>query len=127
MIIRDDLQLIANAFHIQIGLDTLRPDALSPEEAAAIARFGEPVVECGGAFSVGSTYTLAANQRRFPSQFPVKQVFGIADEASVAAANAKAVTFRTEIRTRIDAALTALRALNPGTLGGNSTTIATND
>lgn len=108
-----DVRLTGGVYHVEIGLGSVAP--LSPVEQEALQRFGEPVVECGGTFGEGdSSFTLPAVQRRLPSQFPVKQMFSLADFED---ANARAVLFRDTMITRLTAVRTALLARDPGYTG----------
>ncbi len=114
------IDLIDNAYHVQIGPDSI-PDAIPPAETQALIRFGEPIIECGGDFDAGGgvTFTLPANQKRFSSQFPVKEIFSRDSDAN---ANAKAVYWRDTMATRIRAGVAAKVALVPGTVGTTVTT-----
>lgn len=118
--LRAHIDLIDNAYHVQVGPDSI-PDAIPPAEAQALVRFGEPVIECGGAFDAGSgvTFTLPANQKRFSSQFPIKEIFSRDSDVN---ANTKAVFWRDTIASRIRAGVAAKVALVPGTVGVTVTT-----
>lgn len=108
------IRLVNNAYEVELDL---ADGGLTPVEKDCITKFGEPVISVGGEFTDGVdlTFTLADNDRKFPSQFPVKYSFGLADYPSDA--NDRAVLFRNTIRTRIDDAVTALRALSIGDTG----------
>lgn len=77
--------LVGNVYHVEIGVA-----GLTPEEQAAVNRFGEPVIDFGGSFTGSATrpgdnvatyvtYSLPARERRILSQTPVKQVFSLDD------------------------------------------------
>lgn len=89
-----------NLFEVQIGLAGTPEEGLTPVEREAFRNFGEPLIECGGDFDDGDglTFSLPSDARRFPSQFPVKQLFSLSDEAD---ANDRAVLYRTTIETRL--------------------------
>jgi hypothetical protein len=97
----------------------------NPEEAEAVRRFGEPTIDVGGEFDDGDalTYTLAADDRKFPSQFPVKKIFSLEDYTTTT--NDRAVLFRDTIRTRITDAITDLRAQAVGSTGREISNIDT--
>jgi hypothetical protein len=122
MILDTKVTLEKGTYHAQIGLNPA-DDALSTAEKEALEQFGEPTIACGGVFgSGGTTFTLAANDLRFPSQFPVKHTFSIADDEQ---ANDYALLFNSTLTTRITAGVAGKRGLSAGTTGRNSTTIAT--
>jgi len=108
------IRLVSGSYHVEVDL---AEDGLTPVEAEVISQHGEPVITAGGLFDdeISLSYTLADDDRKFPSQFPVKAIFSLADFPSDA--NDRAVLFRDEIRDRIDIAITALRALTAGTVG----------
>jgi len=108
------IRLVNNAYHVEVNL---ADEGLTPVEKEVIAQYGEPVIAAGGTFNdgVSLSYDLNANDRKFPSQFPVKAIFSRADYPSDA--NARAVLFRDQIRSRIDTAITALRNNSAGTVG----------
>ena len=108
MEIESHIRLVNNAYSSEIDL---ADGGLTPVEAEAISHYGEPVIEAGGLFDDGGglSYTLAADDRKFPSQFPVKAIFSNADFPTDA--NDRAVLYRDEIIIRLDAAVTALRVL----------------
>jgi hypothetical protein len=113
--------LVDGRYEVQIGLAKPLDTALTPVEKQAFDTFGEPVVDCGGTFTTeGLTFTLPTDQRWFPSQFPVKQVFALADHSD---ANARAQLFRSTIQTRLVAARDAQIALSPGTTGRTVSTL----
>lgn len=89
-----------NLFEVQIGLAGTPEEALTPVEREAFRNFGEPVVDCGGEFDDGDglVFNLPTDERRFPSQFPVKQLFSLEDNAD---ANDRAVLYRTTIEQRL--------------------------
>jgi len=114
MEIESKIRLVNNAYSVELDL---ADGGLTPVELQAIRNYGEPVVSAGGLFDDGAglTYTLPDDDRKFPSQFPVKYTFSLADYPSDA--NDRAVLFRQTMKTRIDAAVTAIRALDEGTTG----------
>jgi hypothetical protein len=110
-----------NAYSVQIGLANCPEDALTPVERQAFQAFGEPVVDVGGSFSGEDlSFTLPSDQRRFPSQFPVKQVFSLADNSD---ANARAVLYQTTIQARLVAARNTQTEKSDGTVGRFVTTL----
>ena len=128
MTLESSINLINDSYHAQVGLTKATPEALTPLEKLRIGQFGEPVVACGGAINGVNgnaqpvIVTLPANSRRFPSQFPVKTVFSIADYGAEAALSL-AVDFRSKIVTAVTAAMTATVAKTPGSIGTDIQTI----
>lgn len=116
------IRLVNNAYHAEVNLAR---DGLTPVEAEAVSNYGEPTIEAGGTFDDGVdlTYDLPADDRRFPSQFPVKAVFSRSDYPDDA--NARAVLWYNTIRDRIEAAVEALRAIPSGTTGRDISNIDT--
>lgn len=108
------IRLVNNAYAVEMDL---ADNGLTPVEAESIRNFGEPTIEVGGDFDDGDalTFTLAGEDRKFPSQFPIKTTFSISDYPTDA--NARAVLYRDTLRTRLDVAVTALRAKTVGTTG----------
>jgi hypothetical protein len=116
------IKLVSSNYEVEIDL---APDGLTPVEEAAITNFGEPVIPTGGTFTRASpalTFTLPESDRKFPSQFPVKASFDIADNAD---ANARAVLFRDKILERLTTHVRAVRTLAAGTTGKDITNINT--
>jgi hypothetical protein len=108
------VELIGNVYHASV--DKAATAGLTTAETEAITRLGEPLIAVGGNFVNGGLATdfdLPASSKRFPSQFPVKQLFSRDDSAT---ANDEAVTFETEIALRVSSAMTALLAVDVGTL-----------
>lgn len=95
----------------------LRDDGLSLAEQEAISQFGEPVIDCGGSFDdqAGLTYTLATNEKLFPSQFPVKELFSTEDFPSDA--SARADLWKSTVIARLTSAVQTLRTNSVGALG----------
>jgi len=90
-------------------------DVFTPIEQDAVSRFGEPLIECGGTFTLDAlNYTLDSLTRYFPSQFPIRQRFSIADNAN---AYDRATLWKNTILTRIVSAITTLRGNNITQLG----------
>ena len=102
------ITLINNTYHVQVGPRILEgTSAFTPAEQEALAKAGEPVVEVGGTFTDSPlTFTLSEEDRLFPSQFPVKQLFSLDDDDD---AGDMAVLFRDTIKTRIEAAMESAR------------------
>jgi len=119
MRLADTIELIDNAYHVQIGLAEER--GLTPVEQEAFANFGDAVVDVGGEFSTeGLTFTLPTRDVFFPSGFPVKQIFSLDDFND---ANARAVLWRDTIKTRIIAQRDAWLAKSVGNVDENITTV----
>jgi len=108
------IRLVNNVYNVEVDL---ADNGLTPVEAEVISQFGEPVIAAGGNFDDGGglSYDLADDDRKFPSQFPVKASFSLADHP--ADANDRALLFRDKVRERIDTAITALRGNTVGTVG----------
>ena len=109
------IRLVNNSYEVELDL---AEGGLTPVEKEAIANYGEPVITAGGLFDAGGgglSYTLGDDDRKFPSQFPVKKTFSRADYPSDA--NDRAVLYRTTLKTRLDTAMTALRSRAAGTTG----------
>jgi hypothetical protein len=111
------IDLINNVYHVQVGLtDSASGKPLTPVEAEAFQRFGEPLVQIGGTFTAGElSFTLPADARRLPSQFPVKQAFSLDDYPDDA--GDRATAFRNTMETRLIAARDAALAETPGVTG----------
>lgn len=107
------ISLTNNVYSVDVSLEA---GGFTPIEADAISRFGEPLVSCGGSFTDGGdlTYVLDDNDKYFPSGFPVRQRFSLDDNAD---AYARTTVWRDTMKTRITAAVTALRALDIDALG----------
>ncbi len=93
MQVHDIIEPSGNVFHVEIGVDKL-----TAAEQLAIDRFGEPVIAVGGSFTGSVSFTLPARDVRFPSGFPVKQLFDLADFGDAAA---RSVVFRDTIKARL--------------------------
>lgn len=113
---RSIIQLVDNVYTAEVALDT---NGLTPVEKDVITKYGEPTISCGGEFTDGVdlTYTLATNDKKFPSQFPVKQSFSRVDYPDDA--YDRADLWIETLKTKIDTAVTALRAI-PETLVGTT-------
>lgn len=107
MNVQHTISISGNAYHVQIGPDDrLSGSGLTPVEYEAFARFGEPVIDCGGTFTLGEgTFTLPANELRYPSQFPILQLFALDDFAD---AGDRADAFRAQILAKLAAAKDAV-------------------
>jgi len=104
------IRLVNGSYHVETGLAAGDPQALSPAARANLAEFGEWLVNAGDeTFTSGAaTIALPSDPRRFPSQFPVKKIFAVADLGAAPAA-AIAALYRTFIEAAIvDAKDTAL-------------------
>jgi hypothetical protein len=122
MEIISNIRLVSNSYQVELDL----ADAgLTPSELEAIQSFGEPVISIGGDFDDGDdlTFSLADEDRKFPSQFPAKAVFNLSDYPSDA--NARAVLFRNTIRERLETAIVTLRAKVIGVTGREISNIDT--
>jgi len=124
MNLTDDITLVAGVYTASVGLETGR-ESLSGRERDVISQFGEPLVECGGDFTSldpVADFELPARSLRFPSQFPARQTFSIADGAGATEqdkatdANNSAIVYNETIKARVEAAIDALLLLTPGTL-----------
>jgi hypothetical protein len=73
------------------------------------AKFGNPTVELGGSFDDTATYDLPAREVELREGSELFQEFDLNDHVD---AKARANTWSAEIQTRLDAALTAWRALD---------------
>jgi hypothetical protein len=106
---------VNNTYEVQVGLSR-EPGSLTPVEVAAFLNFGEPLVDCGGSFDndAGCAYTLPTDQRLFPSQFPVKQIFSLVDFGDAAI---RANLYYTTLQTRLAAARTTQTNKTTGTVG----------
>lgn len=85
MEIKSTIRLTNNLYQAEVSLGE---NGLTPVETEAITFFGQPSIECGGEFGVTGTtgatgtntyFTLPANAKLFPSNFPVKQSFSLLD------------------------------------------------
>jgi hypothetical protein len=112
------IRLSSGVYHSEVTLLSF-----TPVEEEAINNFGAPTVECGAAFGVtGSTgatgtntyFELPANSRAFPTQFPVKQSFSLADypvgTSGPPNAAVRANVWKSTIVTRITAAVESKRS-----------------
>jgi hypothetical protein len=110
MQIKSSITIKDNVYHVEIDLDKF-----SPAEEEAVAQFGEPTIACGGEFE-DPDFTLADDDRKFPSQFPVKQRFGVEDYES---ASDIAVAWRNAVKDRLESGMEAVRlsAASPGVVG----------
>lgn len=123
MRISSSIILIDGVYNATVDLAS---GGFTPVEAEAVYQHGEPSVACGGVFNnnVNLTFTLPANDRQFPSQFPVKQRFAIADYAN---ASARAELWRSTIKTRLDTAITTLRNISVSNIGEEIANIDTSN
>lgn len=123
MNIKSQIVLSSGVYYVSVDLEA---NGLTHEEASAIHRHGEPVIQCGGSFSygVGQTYELPAQDLRFPSQFPAKQQFSLED---FEAASDMALGWREAIKQRLDTAVTALRNKAVANIGHEVVNIDTTD
>lgn len=120
MEISSTIRPVNNVYHSEVSLGE---GGLTPVELEALQNFGAPSVECGlgfgttgttGATGTNTYFTLAANSRVFPTQFPVKQSFSLLDYpvGTTAPPNAavRADTWRDTIISRITAAVQSKRS-----------------
>lgn len=121
MDIKSTIRLVDNVYHAEIDLYEL-----TLVEQDVINKFGEPTVDCGGSFSDGGglSFTLDTNNRKFPSGFPVKESWDLDDFADSAD---RAALWRDTVKTRIDTAVTALRAKTYSNLGTEIDPVPTDD
>lgn len=126
MKIKTTIDLVANTYHVAVGIE-----ALSPHEQELIQQFGEPAVQIGGTISGSATipgdqnptsvsFTIPTETRTIPTEFPVKQVFSLDDNAN---AGLRAAVYRTVIESRIASARTALVAKAANFVGETVTTL----
>lgn len=113
MRITSSIILIDGVYNVTIDLAS---GGFTPVEAEAVYQHGEPSVACGGEFTDGDdlTFELSASDKKFPSQFPVKQRFSLEDYEDAAA---RATVWRDTIKTRLDTAITTLRNISVGAVG----------
>lgn len=108
MILRKTITLMHKTFYVQIGLDYTESEALSPVEREAIKQNGEPAVNCGGNFGEDPVlFSLPSRELRFPSQFPVVQLFNTDDFED---AENRANLYKDVITARIATALADAKA-----------------
>jgi hypothetical protein len=120
MEIRSTIRLTNNLYQAEIALGD---NGLTPVENEALSRFGQPSIECGGSFGVTGTtgatgtntyFTLPANARLFPANFPIKESFSLLDfpVGTTAPPNAavRADTWRDTIVSRISTGVQDKRA-----------------
>lgn len=130
MEIKSVIRLVSGVYHAEVSL---MQDGLSPVEIEAINNFGAPAVEVGGSFGVtGSTgatgtntyFTLTANAKLFPPDFPVKQIFSLTDYpvGTTAPPNAgvRADVWRDTVVSRITDAVRDVRGQSASTDVGTS-------
>lgn len=122
MEIETRIDQIGRVFHVQIGL-TKAPvgTPLTPAEAEAFRQKGEPLIACGGTFGTGEdAFSLPAEDRRLPSQFPIKQLFSLDDHDDAAT---RASTFRSAIEDRMETARDTILEESVGPIGHFITTV----
>lgn len=85
----------------------LRPWDFTQADQERIRKFGEPRVEVGGTFTGDASFTLPLQEKIIRTDLIIRQEFDVRDNAD---AEDRANTWATTMRTRIDAAITALRA-----------------
>jgi len=106
------IRLVDHAFHVEVGIPSGPvEDAFTASEWEAVSAIGEPSISVGGEFTDGAslTFELPLEQVKFPSQFPIKQIFDTDDHLDAAD---RATLYKDEISTRIDAAITAIKNTN---------------
>ncbi len=123
MRISSSIILIDGVYNVTVDLVS---GGFTPVEAEAVYQHGEPTVSCGGEFDDGDalTFTLADNDRKFPSQFPVKQRFSLEDYGDAAE---RAELWRSTIKTRLDTAITTLRNISVANTGEEIANIDTSN
>ncbi len=96
----------------------------SEADKQLMQRFGEPIINVGGAFSGGTSptveFTLPDSSRRIMTESPFTARFDSRDDA---AAETMATIWRDEVRDRIVDAVTTLRAAEDTFTGEDSETI----
>lgn len=114
MKIRSDKSIRQNVYLVEV-----KTEAFSETDLQLMQKFGEPEVNVGGTIPMGqSNFSLPAKNLRVRSDFPYTARFdGDALEDAAARANA----WRTEMESRIQTAITALRA-NSDTFTAESVT-----
>lgn len=120
MEIRSTIRLTNNLYQAEIALGE---NGLTPVEVEVLSQFGQPSIDCGGEFGVTGTtgatgtntyFTLPANAKLFPANFPVKESFSLLDfpVGSTSPPNAaqRADVWRDEIVSRITTGVQEKRA-----------------
>jgi hypothetical protein len=120
MEIRSTIRLTNNLYQAEIALGD---NGLTPVEVEVLSQFGQPSIDCGGEFGVTGTtgatgtntyFTLPANAKLFPANFPVKESFSLLDfpVGSTSPPNAaqRADVWRDEIVSRITTGVQSKRA-----------------
>lgn len=97
-----DKTLVSDQYTVTFSLVSI-----TDSDVNLMDKFGAPKVDFGGSFTGSPTFTLSTNQRSLKTGLPVSQTF---DKNSDADAETKANAFEAQCKTRIAAALTALRA-----------------
>ena len=119
MEIETSLEIINDTYRAQIGITSGRGSrGLSPIEAQGFQQFGDQIVECGGVITLngGGTFTLPTNPLRFPSQFPVIQLFSIAD-LTIETAQLQANSWLTQVQGLMVTAKNFVTTQSTGYLG----------
>jgi hypothetical protein len=120
MEIKSTIRLTNNLYQAEIALGE---NGLTPVETEALSQFGQPTIECGGAFGVTGTtgatgtntyFAIPANAKLFPSNFPIKESFSLLDfpVGSTAPPNAaqRADLWRDTVVSRISTGVQGKRA-----------------
>ena len=85
MEIKSTIRLTNSLYQAELSLGE---NGLTPIETEALAQFGQPSIDCGGEFGVTGTtgatgtntyFTLPANAKLFPANFPIKESFSLLD------------------------------------------------
>jgi hypothetical protein len=120
MEIRSTIRLTNNLYQAEIALGE---NGLTPVEVEVLSQFGQPSIDCGGEFGTTGTtgatgtntyFTLPANAKLFPANFPVKESFSLLDfpvgATSPPNAAQRADVWRDEIVSRITTGVQEKRA-----------------
>lgn len=128
MRITTGIKLRNRRYYVTIDVDHAEFSTLT---ATQLRRFGEPILELGGAFSGSATRTgdsdptsvsfeLSDLQRRVPSQLPHQQVFDLRDSAD---ADVEARVYEQEIRSRLETLRDELMAEQANFVGTTTTDV----
>lgn len=121
MQLNQSIELANNVYAV-----TLTVAAMTAREQEALGRLGAFAVECGGVFvpvEGGAGFTLPADERLLPDQFPVRRLFDVAD-LTLETAKIQAQLYSDTMRERIHAALSVwLSASVDDVISNNTTTL----
>lgn len=100
-----------------------RSDAITGLEKDLLAQFGPMDVDFGGSVTGGATTVVVpVNSRLVPTQLPASKGFSVADYPTDA--NALAIAWRASVITKLQTAVTALKAKTVGTIGHTTVVIS---